>query len=164
MRLSMKRNSLTILAVSFILLISSGCFLSRSHHVHDETAVEEPSKQTIFIKNSLDTFQGDSAVFIVVEVIPTYVGGEQALYQFLLNNLNYPDTARDAGIEGTVYVSFVIEKDGSVSNAKVVRDIGGGCGREALRVVNLMPKWNPGQQKGKAVRCQFILPVSFTLK
>ena len=63
-----------------------------------------------------------------------------------------------------MYVTFVIEKDGSIANAKVLRDIGGGCGQEALRVVKSMPKWKPGRQHGNAVRVQFNLPISFNLK
>ena len=67
-------------------------------------------------------------------------------------------------IQGTVYVSFVIEKDGSVSNIKVLRNIGGGCGEEAVRVVQAMPKWKPARQRGKRVRAQYTLPIKFNLK
>ena len=85
------------------------------------------------------------------------------LLQFLAQNLHYPSIARENGIEGAVVISFVVETDGSISGAKVVRDIGGGCGAEALRVVNEMPVWRPGMQRGRAVRVQFNLPVRFRL-
>ncbi|MBI1227937.1 MAG: TonB family protein [Bacteroidetes bacterium] len=85
------------------------------------------------------------------------------LLKFIYENIRYPDIARQNGIEGTVYIKFVVEKDGSISNANIVRDIGGGCGQEAMRVVGKMPKWQPGKQRGRAVRVQFNLPVKFKL-
>jgi protein TonB len=78
--------------------------------------------------------------------------------------MEYPDEAEKMGITGIVYVNFIIEQDGSISNARILRDIGGGCGEEVLRVVNSMPKWNPGKQRGKTVRVQYNLPVKFTLE
>ncbi len=102
--------------------------------------------------------------FIVVEQMPEFPGGEEALYQFLGSNLSYPDTAKEQNITGKVIVSFVVEKDGRITNAKVIKDIGGGCGAEALRVVNKMPRWKPGKQKGKPVRVQFSLPFVFNLE
>ena len=85
------------------------------------------------------------------------------MMKFLADNIVYPQQAKDNKIEGRVFVSFVVEKDGSISNIKVLRDIGGGCGAEVVRVVKLMPKWKPGTQKGKPVRVQFNLPVQFTM-
>lgn len=108
-----------------------------------------------------DTTNND--VFTVVDDFPSFSGGETKLYEFLANNIVYPKEAEKMGITGIVYVNFIIEQDGSISNARIIRDIGGGCGEEVLRVVNSMPKWNPGRQKGKAVRVQFNLPVKFTL-
>ncbi|MBR3939337.1 MAG: energy transducer TonB, partial [Bacteroidales bacterium] len=69
-----------------------------------------------------------------------------------------------SGITGRVFLTFVVEKDGSIANARILRDIGGGCGQEALRVVKSMPKWTPGEQRGRPVRVQFNLPVSFELQ
>ena len=86
-----------------------------------------------------------------------------ALIKFLGANVSYPDLARDVGVEGTVVIQFVIEKDGQISGAKIVRDIGAGCGSEALRVVNEMPAWTPGKQQGMPVRVLFNLPVRFRL-
>ncbi len=105
----------------------------------------------------------EEPVFVVVENDPEFPGGMEALYAFISNNVKYPKQALENGIQGKVYVTFVVEVDGSISNIKVLRDIGGGCGAEAVRVVKLMPKWKPGTQRGKAVRVQFNLPVEFKL-
>jgi len=80
-----------------------------------------------------------------------------------LNNIKYPEVARTSGITGTVYVQFVVEKDGSISDVKVVRGIGGGCDEEAVRVVKSMPRWKPGKQRGQPVRVYFTLPIEFKL-
>jgi protein TonB len=71
--------------------------------------------------------------------------------------------ARESGIQGTVYVTFVVEKGGNVSDVKILRGIGGGCDEEAIRVIRAMPRWNPGKQRGKSVRVQFNMPIKFTL-
>ena len=104
----------------------------------------------------------ENEIFISTEEMPEFPGGEQAMYAFLAKNLRYP--AGEQHIEGNVYVQFVVEKDGPITNPKVTRDIGGGCGEEVLRVVCLMPKWKPGMRKGKAVRVQYTLPVIFELE
>jgi len=83
--------------------------------------------------------------------------------KFLADNIQYPRIARDAGIQGKVFITFVVYEDGSVKDIGVKRGIGGGCDDEALRVVNLMPKWSPGKQRSKSVRVQMILPVQFSL-
>ena len=106
----------------------------------------------------------EEQIFTVVENEPEFPGGMEALYKYLAQNIKYPQLARDNGITGKVYVTFVVERDGSIANPKVLRDIGGGCGAEAIRVVKAMPKWTPGKQRGKAVRVQFNLPVNFNLK
>lgn len=102
-------------------------------------------------------------VFKVVEQKPEFPDGEAAMLKFIYDNIKYPAIARENGVEGMVVVSFVVEKDGSISDAKIARDIGAGCGQEAVRVVNMMPKWNPGKQRGRPVRVQFNLPVKFKL-
>lgn len=106
----------------------------------------------------------DVQIFTVVENDPEFPGGMEALYKYLRSNIKYPQLARDNNITGKVYVTFVVEKDGSIANPRVLKDIGGGCGAEAIRVVKAMPKWTPGKQRGKAVRVQFNLPVSFNLQ
>ena len=102
-------------------------------------------------------------IITIVEVSPSYIGGEAAMNKFLAKNLTYPKEALEKNIQGTVYVSFIVEADGSITNTVIKRDIGAGCGEEAVRVIKMMPKWIPGKQRGKTVRTQFILPVSFKL-
>lgn len=100
---------------------------------------------------------------VIAEDEPEFPGGIEALYKFFQDNIQYPQLALENGIEGRVYVTFVVETDGSITNPRLLRDIGGGCGQEALRVVKMMPKWKPGKQQGKVVRVQFNLPVKFVL-
>lgn len=102
-------------------------------------------------------------VFTVVEEQPHFPGGEEALMKFLQANLRYPSEAREAGLQGTVFVSFVIEKDGSSSDTKVLRGVGESLDQEALRVINAMSNWNPGRQRGKVVRVQYNMPIRFVL-
>jgi len=102
-------------------------------------------------------------VYTIVEEMPSYPGGENERNRFLAENINYPSKARDARIQGTTYISFIIDKEGSVTDVKVLRGIGGGCDEEAIRVVKLMPKWNPGKQNGKNVRVLFNMPIQFRL-
>ncbi len=97
--------------------------------------------------------------YSVVEQMPEFPGGEDSLIFFLQNKIQYPQD--DA--QGTVYVNFIIEKDGIVSNPRILRGIGSACDEEAIRVIKLMPKWIPGKQNGKTVRVQYNLPIKFKL-
>jgi len=106
----------------------------------------------------------EQEIFTIVESMPEFPGGEEARTRFLLENIKYPQMARESGIQGVVYVTFVVEPDGSISNVRVIRGIGGGCDEEAIRVVKMMPKWIPGNQRGKPVRVQFNMPIKFTLQ
>ena len=106
----------------------------------------------------------EQEIFKIVEEMPSFPGGEQKLMKYVSDNVKYPQIARETGIQGRVFVNFVVEPDGSVSNVSVLRGIGGGCDEEAMRVVKNMPKWKPGKQRGKAVRVQYMLPINFTLK
>ncbi len=99
----------------------------------------------------------------VVEVMPTFPGGQSALFRFLTSNLNYPPEAAKKKHSGQVLCEFTINKDGSVSDIKIVSDNNPSLDREALRVLNLMPKWKPGERKGKPVRVRFSLPIVFGL-
>ena len=103
-------------------------------------------------------------VYEKVEVMPEFPGGDQAMMDFVAKNVVYPQEARDKEISGRVMVGFIVEKDGSISDAKVVKGIGGGCDEEAVRVVNAMPKWKPGKQKSKPVRVSFMMPFNFKVQ
>lgn len=103
-------------------------------------------------------------IFHVVEEQPEFPGGEAKMMEFLARNTVYPEIAKQSGIQGIVYVQFVVEPDGSISNVKVLRGIGGGCDEEAIRVVRNFPRWKPGKQRGKPVRVFFNLPFRFQLQ
>jgi protein TonB len=105
----------------------------------------------------------EDVIFTVVEDQPSFPGGEEARIRYLTENLRYPQMAREAGIQGTVFVTFVVERDGSVTDVRVLRGIGGGCDEEAVRVVRNMPRWEPGRQRGQPVRVQFNMPIRFVL-
>ena len=102
-------------------------------------------------------------VFTVVEVMPEYPGGMDELGIFLSNNIKYPIKALKDGVEGRVFVNFVVGKDGSVIDSKVIRGIGSGCDEEAIRVIDSMPNWIPGKQRGQAVNVSYNLPIRFAL-
>ncbi len=106
----------------------------------------------------------EKEVFTKVEVLPQFNGGQKALQEFMIANIKYPEEAKKKGIKGTVFVTFVVQADGKVTDAKVLRGIGAGCDEEALRVVKMMPPWKPGLQKGKPVNVIFNLPVKFDLQ
>lgn len=106
----------------------------------------------------------DNKVFDVVEQQPAFPGGQGALLQWLSQNIHYPAVAEENGIQGRVVVSFVVEKDGSISNVQVVRGVDPSLDKEAARVVKAMPKWTPGKQNGQAVRVKYNVPVTFKLQ
>lgn len=106
----------------------------------------------------------EEEIFLVVEQQPEFPGGEKARLTYLANNIDYPQMARESNIQGTVYVTFVVEPNGKISNVGILRGIGGGCDEEAIRVVEAMPSWQPGKQRGRAVRVRFNMPIKFTLQ
>jgi TonB family protein len=130
------------------------------------------NKENRNLVNKINLLQGGntisseerSEVFTIVEVMPEFPGGNEKLSTVLSQRIQYPDFARDNNIQGKVYVQFVVNKDGSISDVKVMRGIGGGCDEEAVRAIKTLPKWKPGEQRGKPVRTRFILPVSFHLR
>jgi len=105
----------------------------------------------------------EDEIFVFVEDQPTFPGGDAARIKYLQDNIHYPEMAKESGIQGTVYVTFVVEKDGRITNVKVLRGIGGGCDEEAVRIIKNMPRWKPGKQRGRAVRAQFNMPIRFVL-
>ena len=98
-----------------------------------------------------------------IEVYPEFVGGMKEWTKFIHKNLRYPPMAMDEGKQGKVYISFVVEKDGSVTNVTVIRGIGYGCDEEALRVISKSPKWKPGKQNGQNVRVKYTMPLGFAI-
>jgi periplasmic protein TonB len=114
--------------------------------------------------NKLIDLGGEEPPVIYPEVLPSFNGGEDALYKWLGENIKYPQIAKETNIQGTVILQFVVEKDGSITGIQIMKDIGGGCGEEAVRVVNAMPKWKEGRQNNHPVRAQFVLPIRFVLE
>lgn len=103
-------------------------------------------------------------IFMVVEEQAAFPGGQKAWSKFLKKNLNYPKQAQRMGIEGRVFLSFVVDKAGAISDIAVVRGIGGGCDQEAIRVLEKSPKWSPGKQRGRAVKSRMSIQILFKLK
>ena len=106
----------------------------------------------------------EQEIFQIVEEMPSFPGGEGNLMEYVAKNIKYPQIARETGIQGRVFVGFVVEPDGSISNVKLLRGIGGGCDEEAMRVIKSLPKWKPGKQRGKPVRVSYQIPVFFKLQ
>jgi protein TonB len=102
-------------------------------------------------------------VFLVVEQPPEFEGGLEAMYKFISKNMKYPASARRMNIEGSVFVGFVVDADGKISETSIIKGISADCDKEALRVVQMMPKWRPGKQSGRPVRVKFVLPIKFRL-
>ena len=122
-----------------------------------ETEVEE------YIPIEEEDEEEETQIFTVVESMPGFPGGEVARIRYLNENIKYPQMARESGIQGRVFVTFVVERNGAVTDVRVLRGIGGGCDEEAVRVIKNMPKWNAGKQRGKPVRVQFNMPILFKL-
>ena len=137
--------------------------------IEDEIEIDAEADQTTEIQEyvPVDVGKDEEAeevqIFTVVESMPGFPGGEAARIQYLNENIKYPQMARESGIQGRVFVTFVVERNGSVTDVKVLRGIGGGCDEEAIRVIQNMPKWEPGKQRGKPVRVQFNMPILFKL-
>jgi periplasmic protein TonB len=104
-----------------------------------------------------------NTIFTVVEETAAPIGGMSAFYEFVNKKIKYPAQAKRMGIEGRVFVEFVIERDGSITDVKAIKGIGGGCDQEAERVLQSAPKWKPGKQRGKPVRQKMVLPIQFKL-
>lgn len=127
--------------------------------VTQEEIIEEYVKPEVIEEEVVE-----QEIFTIVETMPSFPGGQEKLMHYLATNIKYPQIARESNVQGRVYLSFVVEPNGSVSNVKVLRGIGAGCDEEAMRVVKAMPKWSPGKQRGKAVRVSYNLPVNFKLQ
>ena len=152
-------KALAALPVAAVLLMA-GCQPANGEAVEQE---EIPFEATN-VDESAPLDANTDEVFKVVEVDPEFPGGEEALYKYLAENIKYPEKAKNNKVEGRVYITFVIEKDGTVSDAKVLRSVNEELDAEALRVINAMPKWKPGTQRGVPVRVQYNIPITFKLQ
>lgn len=125
--------------------------------ITEETAIEE-----IIVSDEPEEEEADE-IFTIVEEQPTPNGGMGAFYQFVKKNLKYPSQARRMGIEGKVFVQFVVDKDGTITDVQAIKGIGAGCDEEAIRVLKNHPKWKPGKQRGRPVRVRMVIPITFKL-
>ncbi len=123
----------------------------------EETVIEEVVFEEAPEEEAVDE------IFTIVEDQPTPNGGMSAFYQYVQKKLKYPAQARRMGIEGKVFVQFVVDKDGTLTEVKAVKGIGAGCDEEAVRVISGAPKWKPGKQRGRSVKVRMILPITFKL-
>lgn len=135
--------------------------------IEDEIEIDVEADQETEVEEYIPVEEEEEAeetqIFTVVESMPGFPGGEAARIKYLNENIKYPQMARESGIQGRVFVTFVVERDGAVTDVRVLRGIGGGCDEEAVRVIKNMPKWNAGKQRGKPVRVQFNMPILFKL-
>jgi len=144
--------------------------------VEDEEEIEEEIEVDLDIEITEETVIEDiefteepeeevaEEVFTIVEDQPTPKGGMKAFYKYVNKNMRYPSQAKRMGIEGKVYVQFVVDKDGSITEVQAIRGIGAGCDEEAVRVIKGMPKWTPGKQRGRPVKVRMVLPIVFKLQ
>jgi len=124
---------------------------------------ETESKAVVASQSSSDA-QGDNTVYTTVEKMPEFPGGQQAMNRYLSEDLRYPVIAQENGIQGRAICQYVVNKDGSISDVKIVRSAGDpSLDKEAIRLIKAMPKWNPGKQNGKPVRVQCTTQVKFSL-
>ena len=128
---------------------------------NNDVVVPPPPPQEIAVDGG--TQAQTAPVYQMVEQMPQFLGGDQALLYYFEKSICYPEMARDNEVQGRVIVRFVVNEDGKISDVVVLRDIGSGCGQEAKRVILLMPKWVPGRQNGKPVKTYITLPVTFRL-
>ncbi len=125
---------------------------------------EHVLKVTDKVVDEVPPVREETKVWDVVEQMPSFKGGDQALMEYLHKSIRYPAIAEENGIQGRVVCTFVVERDGSITDIKVVRSVDPSLDKEAVRVLKVMPKWIPGKQNGSAVRVKFTLPVTFKLQ
>jgi TonB family protein len=119
---------------------------------------------TVKNRNLLLNANNENEVFTAVETNPEFIGGTSAMYKYIANNNKYPEAAQRARIEGRVFVKFIVDKNGNTKDPQILKGLGFGCDQETIRIVNEMPKWNPGIQNGKPVSVYFTMPILFKLE
>jgi TonB family protein len=145
----------------FALLLFANCKSNGNEKPADKKAVE--ATETVETQAVETVVNDDSEVYGAVEVFPEYPGGTTAMFEFIQKNLKYPESAKEKGLEGRVFIGFVVEKDGSLSSFQVLRGVCDEIDAEAVRVLKMMPKWKPGMNNGEPVRVQYTMPFKFQL-
>lgn len=157
---------LTVVALFVSFACSNEVKETSNKESEDENIVEikkNTDEEITPIKDKIQKY-GDNKVFVVVENMPEFPGGTKALMKYIGENVKYPAEAKKKEIEGRVFIGFVIDKEGNVTKTKVLREVNPLLDAEALRVINSMPKWKPGTQKGKKVCVSYTIPINFALK
>ena len=142
-----------IAPVLFLTVMSSSVSCSNNEKIEIDVQKEKAVKAP----------KNEGQIFTSVEVNPEFIGGQAKMYQYLGENIKYPESARRANISGRTFVRFVVEADGTIGDVEILKGIGFGCDEEAVRVVKSMPVWNPGQKNGKNVRVYYNLPIVYKL-
>ena len=131
----------------------------RPEDLHHLPLIIEPDKEDGYMAEEVDT----TKVYDVVERMPSFPGGNQKMQDFIENNLHYPKECAEKGLQGRVIIDFVVERNGTLTNIRVVKSVDPALDKEALRIVKMMPKWIPGRQSDKKVRVKYIIPITFQL-
>ena len=151
------KNSILVLFFAIFFLACSDSS-SSNKSVKDETETKPDfSDADVFEKENVE----GEEIFQSVKVKPEFIGGKKKMYEFINSNVRHPREAAENGVSGLVYVRFVVEKNGKITNPKLLKGIGSGCDEEAIRVIAMMPNWKPGAHNGKVVRCYHTLPIAF---
>lgn len=147
--------------------------ISQSHRIEEEnmTIGQSTIHQVIEAENAEDNVTpieeedfSKQKIYDIVDEMPAFPGGDYELIKYIEENLNYPQDAMESGIHGRVFVKIIVEPNGSISSAKIIRGLGFGCDEEAIRVIESMPNWKPGRKNGEAVRVNMAVPVNFKLQ
>lgn len=142
-------------------IVEDDAVIENEVKMDDSEANEHTEVQVVEVKQEEEV---DEVInFYVIEDKPEFPGGEAALLQWVAKNTQYPPIAKDMGIKGKVFVQFIIDKEGKVTNVEIIRGVDPSLDKEALRVVKSMPSWKPGKQRGKPVKVSFQIPINFTL-
>ena len=151
--------------VDLILIVENDTKIDEELDIMDSEADNHTAIYATPLLNSpKEPEKDDAAIFFAPEEMPLFPGGDQALLNFLSQNIKYPTIAAENGVFGKVTVNFVVNKDGSITDAKILRGVDPALDKEAMRVVCSMPKWKPGKQSGKPVRVSFSVPINFKLQ
>lgn len=151
--------------IEFLNIVEDKFKIDEPLNIDDSGADERTLINVVPVVKTKDEKEDESEnFFIAVEENPVFPGGEMALRAFLANAINYPVIAQENGIQGKVYVTFVVGKDGYVKNAVIARGVDASLDKEALRVVNSLPKWKPGKQRGEPVNVSYTVPINFVLQ
>lgn len=150
--------------VDMLVIVDDNTDIKDELQIEDTEADAKTAITAVMQVSTAKEEEEDTPVFFIVEEMPEFPGGQLALRTFIAQSVKYPVIAQENGIQGKVFVNFVVAKDGSITNAKIFRGVDPSLDKEALRVVNSLPKWKPGKQGGKAVRVSYTVPINFVLQ